>query len=160
MPKLPIPLRALSIVIKIVVIALALAFIREKSTELISVDFTAGDTWANMKIVSLFWLTLLPQGFYLCAVWAASNVFGRIGRGNAFGPSMVKGLRETGSLLVSGAALAIFIVPTLLPILEEHFRGLRYNAGIESVTIGLVGLVLYLLARQGQALKAELEQFV
>ncbi|WP_155847273.1 DUF2975 domain-containing protein [Asticcacaulis sp. AC402] len=160
MSKLPIPLPALSIVIKIVVIVLALAFISEKSGKLETLDFTAGDTWANMKVVSLFWFTLLPQGLYLCAVWAASNVFGRIGRGDAFGPAMVKGLRETGSCLVYGALLAILIIPTLYPMLSEHSRGVRYNLEIESVTIGLVGVVLYLLARQGQALKAELEQFV
>ncbi len=35
-----------------------------------------------------------------------------------------------------------------------------YGPYIESLTFGLIGLVFYMLARQGQALKSELEQFV
>jgi hypothetical protein len=160
MSKFAVPHGPASIVIKIVVIVLALAFIKEQAALLPDLPFQEGSRAHNMRLVTAFLLSLLPAGSYLCAVWAASNVFGRMNKGDPFEPAIVKGLKEVGTNLMWGAAAAIFIVPTLTPMLNERFRGFRYDPNIESVTIGLVGLVLYILAKQGQALKAELEQFV
>lgn len=156
----PIPLPAFNIIIKTLVVTLALALISEKWTHLKAIAFASGDTWAALTGVSTFCFTLLPQAFYLLGLWAASTVFARLAKGDAFGPSLVKGLRGVGSNLIYGAAAAIVIVPTILPMLQDRFRGIRYDAEIESFTIGLIGVVLYLLAKQGQRLKSELEQFV
>jgi hypothetical protein len=160
MSKFAVPHGPASIVIKIVVIVLALAFIKERAALLPGLPFVDGHGIHNVRLITAFWLALFPAGSYLLAVWAASNVFGRMDKGDPFGPAIVKGLKEVSTHLMWGAAAAIAIVPTLTPALTERFRGFRYDPDIESVTIGLVGVVLYILAKQGQTLKAELDQFV
>jgi hypothetical protein len=42
----------------------------------------------------------------------------------------------------------------------RQMRGVRFNLDVENVTLALVGLVLVLLARQGEKLKAKLDEFV
>jgi hypothetical protein len=39
-------------------------------------------------------------------------------------------------------------------------RGVRFNYDVENLTLAMVGLVLILLARQGQNLKSKLDEFV
>lgn len=160
MSKFAVPQGPASIVIKIVIVVLALAFIKERSTQLTNLVWEAGDWRHNGAVIFIFWLSLLAPGFYLCAAWAAANVFGRLDKGTPFTPTLVKGVREVGRNLMWGAIAAIVVVPTMVPWADDRFRGIRYDPDIESVTIGLVGVVLYILAKQGQALKAELEQFV
>ena len=160
MSKFAVPQGPASIVIKIVIVVLALAFIKEQSTQLTNLVWEAGDWRHNGAVIFTFWLSLLAPGFYLSAAWAAANVFGRLDKGTPFTPTLVKGVREVGRNLMWGAIAAIVVVPTMAPWADDRFRGIRYDPDIESVTIGLVGVVLYILAKQGQALKAELEQFV
>lgn len=156
----PIPLNVVSTITRIGVGVLSLALVSEKSAELQGLVFDSTNLGETLKVITTFWLTILPQAFYLLGLWAASSVFARLGRGDSFGPALVKGLRGVGGHLIYGALAAIVIVPTLMPMLTEHWRGFRYNLEIESVTIGLIGAVLYLLAKQGEALKSELEQFI
>lgn len=160
MSKPTIPHGPLSVAIKIVIVVLALAFIKEQAERISGLPWVAGDLKQNSLLIFGAWLNLLAPGFYLCAAWAASDVFGRMNKGSPFTPTLVKGIREVGRNLMWGAIAAILIVPTVSPWLTDRFRGVRYDTDIESVTIFLVGLVLYLVAKQGQALKAELEQFV
>ncbi len=162
MSKFAIPLRPAGIVIKIVVIVLALAFIQDRANAYKSVEFVVGDAAYNVAVVFAFWAALLAPGFYLCALWPASDVFARMSKGDAFGPAMTKGLRGMGLNLMMGAFAALVFSPTLIRFVETHFRsyGLHYHVEIESLTIGLLGIVLYMLAKQGQALKSELEKFV
>ncbi len=118
--------------------------------------------WLSM-LLPTFWISLLAPMCYLGALMATATVFTRIDKGDAFGPAMVKGLKSIGSQLMYGAVMAIFIAPTLTFLVGNGFRsltGMKYHFEIESLTIGLIGLMLYLLASQGAALKAELEQFV
>ncbi len=160
MSKFAVPQGPVSIVIKIVVVVLALAFIREQSAQLTDLVWEAGDWRHNGALIFTFWLSLLAPGFYLFAAWAAADVFGRLDKGTPFTPTLVRGVREVGRNLMWGAVAAIVVAPTMTPWADDRFRGIRYDLDIESVTIGLVGVVLYILAKQGQALKAELEQFV
>lgn len=160
MSKFAVPHGPASIAIKIVIVVLALAFIKEQSVPLTNIVWEEGEWRQNGAAIVTFWLALLAPGFYLCAAWAAANVFANVNKGSPFAPSLVKGIREVGQNLVIGALAAIVIVPSVTPWLSDRFRGIRYDTDIESVTICLVGVVLYILAKQGQALKAELEQFV
>lgn len=160
MKKLLFPSGPASVVIKIIVIGLGLALIRETSAHLKDLPFINGDNWREIIQFPAFWLNLLAPGFYLYAVWAASDVFARMDKGDPFGPAIVTGLKKMGSNLMYGALCAILIAPTLSPMFDDRFRGVRYDAEIESVTIGLLGLVLFLIAQQGQALKSEMDSFV
>lgn len=160
MSKFAVPQGPASIVIKVVIAVLAMAFIKEQSAQLTSLVWEAGDLRQNGAVIFSFWLSLLAPGLYLIAAWAAADVLGRLNKGTPFTPSLIKGVREVGRNLMWGAVAAIVLVPTMTPWADDRFRGMRYDPDIESVTIGLVGVVLYILAKQGQSLKAELEQFV
>ncbi|MDC7676289.1 hypothetical protein [Asticcacaulis machinosus] len=160
MGNIRIPHGPLSLVIKVVVVVLALALIREVAVHLGELPVIDRTNWREMILIPAFWLGLLAPGFYLRAAWAASDVFARMDKGDPFGPAMIRGLKSMGSNLMLGAACAIVIAPTLSPLFDDRFRGVRYDAEIESVTIGLLGLVLFLMAQQGQALKSEMDSFV
>lgn len=154
------PLRAVSVGLKIFVLVLTLAYIGEKSLELKHITWVIGDAGRNVALVFAFWLATLPQGFCLVASWAAANVLDRIGRGDGFGRSVVKCLREVGLNLILSGLAGIVLVPFLKPILEGRAWAVGVTFDIQSVTIGTIGLVLFLVAQQGRAIKAELEQFV
>jgi DUF2975 family protein len=110
-----------------------------------------------------YWVSLLAPVFFLTALWAASDVFVRMDRGEAFGPAMVRGLKEIGGCLMLGAFAAIVAQPSLIFLIDNGFRemrGVRFNLDVENVTLALVGLVLILLAREGRKLQSKLDQFV
>ncbi|WP_443749903.1 hypothetical protein [Asticcacaulis solisilvae] len=160
----PFSLHPGSLALKIAVIVLTAALIAQCSTEYKAMTWVMGDARANVLKVFAFWLSsVLAPGFYLCALWDLGNVFKRMGRGEAFGPSMVRGLQSTGLCLMMGATAAVVLAPSFAKWLGDNlhgFSGLHLNLDIENVTIGLIGLTLHLLARRGAGVKAELEQFV
>lgn len=153
-----------SIVLKIVVAGLTVTLIGQCAEVFKTMPWVMGDARANVLKVFAFWLSsILAPGFYLCALWELSNVFARMGRGDAFGPNMARGLKSTGRCLIMGAAAALVLAPSFAKWLGDNLRGfsgLHFNLDVENLTIGLIGLTLYMLARRGVALKAELEQFV
>ena len=158
-------LRPATAAFRITAIVLTVVFIISEAAGLKTLAFTPGNAWHNVGLVFAYWLDMLPQGFCLGALWVATNVFHRLGRGEAFNPAVVKGLRGIGLNLVLSAVSAILIVPCVKPLFQDLGQnsltlGLAFNANVESVTIGLIGLVLYMVARQGSALKTELESFV
>lgn len=160
MSKSPAPVGAFGVLIRLAVFVLALAYTGEKIAGLKSIPFAVGSASHNVLIVFAYWAELLQPGFALCALWAASTLFGSLGRGDAFKPAVVKGMRGVGLNLLFGAFGALVLVP-LFNYLAYGAAPLRvYGPYIESLTFGLIGLVFYMLARQGQALKSELEQFV
>ncbi|CAL4868963.1 hypothetical protein MMA231_03253 [Asticcacaulis sp. MM231] len=163
MSKPFIPLHTLSLLTKIAVGVLTFTLIVGQSATITAMVLELNSPSYKFSIIPAFWVGLMAPGFYLCALWAASNVFTRMDKGDAFGEATVKGLKEVGSNLIWGAAAAIFIAPTLNLLIETDFQrltGLKYDFEIESLTIGLIGFTLYLLAQQGQSLKSELDQIV
>lgn len=163
MSKFSPPLHAGSIILKIVVLSLTLALISTASQTIKGLPFEVGNLMHNLLVIPSYWITILAPGFYLCALWALSDVFGRLNRGDAFGPNMIRGLKGVGSNLMYGAFTAIILAPTLSVLFANEFRslaGIKHDNDIENLTIGLIGLALYALAKRGQALKSELEQFV
>lgn len=149
--------------IKIGVCLLAAALVKTQAGRIQALPFEIGDPSHNFWMIPAFWAGLLAPGFYLCALWAASDVFARMNKGDAFGPAMVKGLEEVGRNLMIGAVAAVFIAPTLIFLIDTNFTrmtGIKYHMEIEDLTIGLIGFVLALLAKRGAALKSELEHFV
>jgi hypothetical protein len=155
MPRPALPFAALLTRAVVAVVALSLVFDAAGSRRLINLD---GPPTAAAYAVSL-----LAPAFFLWALWAASSVFVRIDNGDAFGPAMVRGLREIGAGLMLGAFAAIVVQPGLIYLIDNGFRymrGVRFNLNVETLTLALTGLVLIALARQGQALKSSLDQFV
>jgi hypothetical protein len=117
----------------------------------------------NVTVTPAALVNLLAPAFFLWALWAASNAIVRMDRGDAFGPAMVKGLKQIGGSLMLGAFAAAVVQPSLIYLIGNGFsemRGVRMDLDVENVTLALVGLVLILLAQQGQDLKSKLDQFV
>ena len=76
---------------------------------------------------------------------------------------MVRGLNEIGGSLMLGAFAATVVQPSLTFLIGNGFRemrGVRFNLDVENLTLALVGLILILLAREGQKLKSKLDEFV
>lgn len=150
-----------AIVTRIVIVGLGLALFFEQAgaRQLLHLEGAEG----RVMMTQVYWISLLAPVFYLAALWAASEVLARMNRGDAFGPAMVRGLKEIGGCLMIGAFAAIVVQPSLIHLFGNGFlemRGVRFNLGVETMTLALVGLVLVLLARQGQKLKSNLDQFV
>ncbi len=159
MPKPPLPIAALLTRTAVAGLGLALFFEQAGVRRLLRLDGV--DDGAMTSPVG--WISLLAPAFFLWALWAASGVFVRMDRGEAFGPAIVRGLNQTGAGLMLGAWAAIVAQPSLIFLFRNGFtelRGVRFAFDVENLTLALVGLVLILLARQGQNLKAKLDQFV
>lgn len=158
-PKPGRPGAALLTRIVVLGLGLALFFERAGARQLLHLDGSN----AGVMMTPVYWVSLLAPIFFLTALWAASDVFARIDGGDAFGPAMVRGLREIGGCLMLGAFAAIVVQPSLIFLIANGFhemRGVKFDLDIENVTLALVGFVLILLARQGQQLKSKLDEFV
>lgn len=139
---------------------LILAYIAQLSVALMQLPYETDRLWHNASLISAHVVTVLPAGFYLMALVSAGEIFTRMEKYGAFTASIVKGLTGIGENLMWGAVTAVVLAPTLVPVLEGRFRGIRWDIQIESVTIGLIGLLLWLITRQGQSLKSEVDGFV
>jgi Protein of unknown function (DUF2975) len=118
---------------------------------------------SNVMMTPVYWISLLAPAFFLWALWAASEAIVRMDRGEAFGPAVVRGLKEIGGCLMLGSFAAAVVQPSLIYLIGNGFtemRGVRMDLDVENVTLALIGLVLTLLARQGQKLQSKLDQFV
>jgi hypothetical protein len=159
MPKSPLPIAAILTRIAILGLGLALFFQQAGALQLLHLDGSDG----HLMMTPVYWVSLIAPAFFLMALWAASEAFVRIDRDDAFGPVMVKGLKEIGGNLMLGAFAAIVVQPSLIFLIDNGFtqmRGVTFDLDIENVTLALVGLLLFLLAREGQNLKSKLDQFV
>ena len=155
-PALP----AAAVVTRAVVLILGVALFFEQAgaRQLLHLDPTG-----PVMLTPAFWVSMVAPAFFLAALWRASDVFVRMDRGDAFGPAIVCGLRHIGANLMLGAFAVIVAQPSLIFLIGNGFRemhGVRFNLDVENITLALVGLVLIVLARQGQKLKSTLDSFV
>jgi hypothetical protein len=159
MPKPRLPLTAILTRVVVFGLGLALFFEQAGARQLLHLDGPSG----GVMLTPVYWVSLLAPVFYLAALWAASDAFVRMDRGDSFGPSMVRALKQIGASLMIGAFAATVVQPSLIFLIGNGFtemRGVRFNYGVENLTLALIGLVLILLARQGEKLKSKLDQFV
>lgn len=157
--KPPLPMSALLTRIAVVVLGLGLLSGQAGARQLLHLDGVADPLTASY----VYWFSLLAPAFFLTAFWMASNAFACMGRGDAFGPSMVKGLTGIGFNLLLGAFAAIVVQPSLIFLVGNGFTAMnfaRFDLDVENLTLALTGIVLILLARQGQTLKSKLDEFV
>ena len=155
------PFSPSAILTRLVVIGLGISLIivQAQGVDLLHLD--GSDYWSRVPLDN--WINLLAPSFFLGAVWAASDVFARMHMGDGFDLAMVKGLREMGFYLMIGAFAAIVVQPSLIGLNHNGFsqmKGIVFALDTEHITIALVGLVMVILARQGQILKSKLDQFV
>ncbi|ESQ81333.1 hypothetical protein [Asticcacaulis sp. YBE204] len=158
-----LPLDVIGVATKVAVGLLVAGLVVEKAAPLNDMH---PDPFVHVSLLTIsmalppFWISLLAPICYLCALWSASNVFMRLHKGEGFGASVVKGLKDVGSNLIYGAVAAIVIMPTLTVMFEDRFRGIRYDFAIEPLTIGLIGLMLWLITQAGAKLQTEMESYV
>ncbi len=157
-------LRFATFLFRLIAIVLTIAFVIGAAAALKTLAFTSGDTAHNIGVILADWAGMLSTGFCLSALWVATDVVGRLSGGQAFNPAVIKGLRGIGLNLVLSALSAIVIAPFLKPLFESLGHGATLSLGVDinvqSTTVGMIGLVLFLVAQQGRALKSELESFV
>jgi hypothetical protein len=159
MARRRLPILALTTRITTVGLGCALFLEQVGVRQLLHLDRSTGQPVAT----SAHWVSLVAPACFLVALWAASGVFVRMDRGEAFGPAMVRGLREIGSSLMLGAFAAIVGQPSLIFLISNGFRemrGVRFDLSIENLAMAMIGFMLILLARQGQQLKSQLDAFV
>jgi hypothetical protein len=159
MPKRRLP--AAAVVTRVVVLGLLLAlfFERAGALRLLHLEGEPG----GVMLSQVYWVSMLAPIFFLAALWAASDAFVRIDRGDAFGPAMVRTLKHMGGNLMIGAFAAIVVQPSLIFLIGNGFRemrGVTFDYSVENVTLALVGFVLIALARQGGKLQSKLDEFV
>jgi Protein of unknown function (DUF2975) len=155
-PRLPLP--AILIRIAVMGIGLALFFEQAGARQLLHLEGSDG-----AMMTPVYWVSLVAPIFFLTALWAASNALVRMDRDDAFGPAMVRGLREMGGCLMIGAFAAAVVQPSLIFLFGNGFREMRgvvFDLDVENLTLALVGVVFLLLARQGQMLQSKLDEFV
>src|SRR5271154_1375065 len=105
----------------VVVSALALFFEQTGARHLLHLEGSEG----GVMMTPVYWVSLLAPVFFLAALWAASDTFVRMDRGDDFGPAMVRGLREMGACLMLGAFAAIVVQPSLIFLIGNGFREMR-----------------------------------
>jgi Protein of unknown function (DUF2975) len=158
-PKPSVPFAALLTRFMALALGLALFFEKLGAPQLLHLDGSDG----KVMMTPVYWVSLLAPAFFLWALWAASEAIVRMDRGDAFGPAVVRGLKEIGGCLMLGSFAAAVVQPSLIYLIGNGFsemRGVRIDLDVENVTLALVGLVLILLAQQGQKLQSKLDQFV
>ncbi|MCF8879337.1 hypothetical protein L5876_05875 [Hyphobacterium sp. SN044] len=109
------------------------------------------------------WIVLIAPAFFVAAMWALSNVFGRIDDGVPFGAAMLRSLKWASGALLLGAFAAIILQPSLIYLMANGFtemRGVRLDWSAANLMLASLGFALLLIARRGEALKARLEEFV
>lgn len=141
-------------------VLLALLLVEDQTRALQRLDWVVGDAAANVALVFGFWTGMLAPGFYLCALWSLGMFLSVDRDGAAFGLAMVKSVRETGRYLLIGAACGLLVHPLGAVWLMGRELVVDLPEQIEDLTIGLVGIGLYLLAAAGGRMRDELEQFV
>jgi hypothetical protein len=105
---------------------------------------------------------LIPFGSYLTAVLAARGILDRISEGQTFSSANIVGLGEIGTAMLTGGALAAFLVPSLGDW-TAGVGGYRADFRPETLVIATIGLCLMVLGRlllRAQALEAEMEGIV
>jgi hypothetical protein len=140
-------------------LGVAVFFEQAGARRLLHLDGSGG----QVLMTPIYWASLIAPAFLLWALWAASGVFMRIDRGEAFAPATVRGLRGIGGGLLLVAFAAIVVRPSLIFLIGNGFRamrGVRFDLSVENLTLAMVGFVLILLARQGQRLRSQLDAFV
>ncbi|WP_421788556.1 hypothetical protein [Hyphobacterium sp.] len=109
------------------------------------------------------WLGLIAPAFYLWAFWSGAAVFDAEARKGEFQPALVRALMRMGAGLMLGAWMAMIAEPALRHLMRNGFTtmtGANLDVSLANLVLAFAGLVLVLIARRGQRIRAELDGFV
>ncbi|MBR7798524.1 hypothetical protein [Undibacterium fentianense] len=158
-------LAKLSILIKLLVGILILNLCFDRATQLIPI-YTVGGNFSlwNTLMMSLklphFWTGLLVPIIYLFALWSASNFLKHFEEQKRFGDETLHLLQKIGADLMYVAMAAILMVPTIEAWINQGGRGVKTDWDIQTVTIGMIGLILKFVAQRARNLQSQLDSFV
>lgn len=102
----------------------------------------------------------IPEACYLLALWWVRCALAEFARGAFHTPVIAKALRRVGVMLSCGAAVALFVAPTLQRILG-HDPGYVVAYDIGSAVLCALGLALAMLAhvlKRAAEVQAELDE--
>ena len=104
----------------------------------------------------------LPYVFYLWGIWAIGRAMGDIAKGRLIQPALASALRRAGMALAIGGVTCVFISPVLVRLVgNAPIRYLRLD--VPSITLGMVGVALFLLGRvidQANRVQSELDEML
>jgi len=103
-----------------------------------------------------------PFFFWLALNTAAEALF-RLRQERGFGSGTMAALKSVGNNLMLGTFAAVVVQPSMIFLIGNGFTemgGVRFDLNVETVTIGLVGLVILHIALQRQKLQFKLDEFV
>lgn len=102
----------------------------------------------------------VPEGCYLMALWWVRCALGEFARGAFYTPVIAKALRRVGVMLSCGAAVALFVTPTLQRLFGfDPGYVVAYDIG--SAVLCALGLALAMLAhvlKRAAEVQAELDE--
>jgi hypothetical protein len=150
--------------IAVVVLGFGLLFNRYQAVSLLiqseELVLTQSLFWLSL-MSPIFWIELLAPICLLTALFHAAIVFDRLAIGQGFSPCMIKGLKEIGSNLTFASVAVLVIQPTLiLWVKMSQFKGPHFTLDLTFVTLGMIGMVLYFLAIEGEKAQNELSGIV
>lgn len=109
------------------------------------------------------WLGLVAPALYLWAFWSGAAVFDASARKGDFQPALVRALMRMGAGLMLGAWVAMIAEPAIRHLMGNGFTsmtGASLDVSLANLVLAFAGLVLVLIARRGQRVRAELDGFV
>lgn len=105
-----------------------------------------------------------PIYFYCLGLWFLAGVFGRMKRGEAFTPAILTDLKALAMCLIAGGVFGAVVFPLIyaLSIALTSYKPFQSVLAFHGVdfAVGLLGVVLLVVSRQGERLRGELDQFV
>jgi hypothetical protein len=118
---------------------------------------SGGDAWRRLALQAV---TVLPEVFWLCALWWVRQALAAIARGDIFAPTIARMLERVGATLAAGALAGTFVVPPLQRALGAD-PGYWIAFDVAGVVLGALGLSLTVIAhvlRRAAAVQAELDE--
>lgn len=107
--------------------------------------------------------SVLPMLCYLAAIWMIGRAFAALAGGGAVEPVLARLMKRLGLCLFLGGIARVLVEPMLMHFTVGIGRWPFANFDGAAITLGVVGLLLFLLARSiGDAavMRAELEAIV
>lgn len=107
-------------------------------------------------------ITMLPMLCYLGAIWTIRRAFSALSKGRAVEKVVARLLVRMGALLFVGGLLRVFAEPLLTRLVLQRPWPVA-NFDIAAITLGTVGLLLFLLSRpllHAAEMRTELDEFM
>lgn len=120
----------------------------------------APDRSSSLRAVQA--IATLPMLCYLAAIWTIRQAFFALSKGRAVEQVVARLLMRMGTLLFVGGLLRVFAEPLLTRMVLQRPWPVA-NFDIAAITLGTVGLLLFLLARPLQhaaEMRTELDEFM